>query len=137
MNYSVSLLTTKADCQALINIASAEKEALAYDRQGLLRLRDSHSITAAEIETELITVNTELGILQQVLDTLPDGKLKDETFRKFKKSEYKKFLLEQRSRNYGVLALLQKEYDIACIDQKIAESDAFILAVTERMNQIP
>jgi hypothetical protein len=131
------MLTTRADCQALIDIANAEKEAADYRKTGLIRQRQSASINAAEIEAELLSVNAELATLQPLLDTLPESPFKVDTLRKFKKSEYKKFLLEQRKDNYGALALLEKEYNIACVDESILETDAFITALTERMNALP
>ena len=136
MNYSVGTLTTTADCQALINIANSEKEAATYRQSGMVRQRQSASINAAEIEAELAGVIAELETLQPLLETLPEGPFKVETLRKFKKSEYKKFLLEQRKGNYGVLALLEKEFDIACVEETILESEAFITALTERMNAL-
>jgi hypothetical protein len=136
MNYTVSLLTSKPDCQALIEIANAEKEGLSYRKTGLERQHQSASLTSTEIETELASVNAELGALQTVMDNLPDGPTKVETLRKFKKAEYKKFLLDQRKENYGVMSLLEKEYDIACVEKDITEADAFITAITERMNSL-
>jgi len=136
MIYTVSLLTTVADCQALIDTAIAEKDALSYRKTGLERQRSSASLTSAEIETELTSVIAEMEALQTVINSLPDGPTKTEAIRKFKKAEYKKFLLEQRKPSYGVVSLLEKEYDIACVEQAIAEADALITAVTERMDQL-
>lgn len=136
MNYTVSLLTTVPDCQALIAIANAEKDALSYRKTGLQRQRHTATLSAAEIEAELASVNAEIYALQAVISNLPEGPTKVETVRKLKKAEYKKFLLEGRKGNYGVLSLLEKEYDIACIEKDIEEADAFITAITTRMNQI-
>jgi hypothetical protein len=136
MNYSVSLLTTVADCQSLISIANAEKEGLAYRKTGLERQHESATLTSAEIETELASVDAELNALQTILNSIPEGPTRVETLRKFKKAEYKKFLLEQRKGNYGVMKLLEKEYDIACIEKDITEADAFITAITNRMNEL-
>ena len=137
MNYSTQLLATKPDCQALLNIANSEKETLAYRKTGIDRQRQSVTLTSAEIETELASVTAEMDALQTVYDNLPEGPTKQETLVKFTKAEYKKFLLEQRKGNYGVLSVLEKEYDISCIEKDIAETDAFILALTTRMNAIP
>jgi hypothetical protein len=136
MNYSVSLLTTKPDCEALIEIATSEKEGLAYRKTGLERQHQSATLTSAEIESELASVNAEIGALETIMNSLPEGPTKTETFRKLKKAEYKKFLLEQRKGNYGVVSLLEKEYDIACIEKDIEEADAFILALKDRMNSL-
>lgn len=136
MNYTVSLLTTEADCQALIDIAQSEKDGLNYRKTGLQRQRQTATLTSAEIESELASVIIEIDALQSVLNSLPEGPTKAETLRKYKKAEYKKFLLEQRKGNYGVMSLLEKEYDIACIEKDIEEADAFITAVTDRMHNL-
>lgn len=136
MNYTVSLLTTEADCQALIDIAQSEKDGLNYRKTGLQRQRQTATLTSAEIETELASVNAELNALQPVMNSLPDGPTKTEALRKYKKAEYKKFLLEQRKENYGVMSLLEKEYDIACIEKDIEEADAFIAALKDRMDSL-
>jgi hypothetical protein len=137
MNYSVLTLTSRPDCQALIEIANAEKDNLAYRKTGLQRQHQNVSITSLGIQTDLSTVIAELAALQSVLDIIPPGPTSDETMVRFRKTEYKKFLLEQRKGNFGPIALVEKEYDIACIDQAIAETDAFILAVTARMDALP
>jgi hypothetical protein len=136
MNYSTQLLATKPDCQALINIANSEKESLAYRKTGLDRQRQSVTLTSTEIEAELASVTAELTALQTMYDTLPDGPTRQEARVKYVKAEYKKFLLEQRKGNYGVISVLEKEYDISRIEKDIAETDAYILALTTRMNAI-
>ena len=136
MNYTVSLLTTGPDCQALIDLANREKNTLAYRKTGLERQRQSATLTSQEIESNLLAVTVELQALQSVYDSLPEGAAKQQALSNIKKSEYKKFLLEQRKENYGVLALLEKEYDIASIDRGIVETESFIGQVTTRMDEI-
>ena len=136
MIYTVSLLTNKPDCEALLEIANAEKATLLYRKTGLLRQSQSATLTSADIEAELTTVNAEIAALQTVINTLPNGPTKDDAIRKFKKADYKKTLLEGRRGKYGVLSLLEKEYDIACIDHAITETDAYITALTDRKNAL-
>jgi hypothetical protein len=133
MNYSVSLITNRPDCEALINIAMEEKGNLDYRKLGLTRQRQNVTQTSVEIEAELASVTVEIEALQAVIEGLPDGPTKDETVRKLKKSEYRKFLLEERKGNYGVLALIEKEYDIACIEKDIVETDVFIAALNDKL----
>lgn len=136
MDYSIGLLSTVPDCQALIDLAKKEKDTLAYRKTGLMRQRQSATFTSAEIESSLVAITAELQGLQLAHDSLPAGQAKHDIFNSIKRCEYKKFLLEQRRDNYGVLALLEKEYDIASIDRSIVETDGFIEQVTERMAQI-
>lgn len=136
MNYTVSLLSNKPDCQALLDIANTQKEGLQYRKTGLQRQKQTATITGGEIEVQLTSLNVEIDALQAVHDSLPEGTTRVETLRNLKKAQYRKFLLEQRKTNYGVLSLLAKEYDIACIDDEINETDAFIAAVTARMAEV-
>lgn len=137
MIYTVLLLTLKADCQALINIANAEKDDLDYRKTGLLRQSQMATSTSLEIESGLAAVTAELSALASILLGLPPGPTYQENVVKQKKAEYKKFLLEQRRVNYGPIAMVEREYDIARIDQSITETDAFIAALTTHMDSLP
>lgn len=137
MSYSMSSLQTKAACSALLDIAGREKSNLEYRKTGLQRQSDSATVSALEITAGLAAVNAELAALESILATLPPGPTYDDNMVRKIKAEYKKFLLEQRSGNYGPIALVEKEYDIACIDQAIVETDAFIAALTTRRDELP
>ena len=137
MVYSLTTLATRPDCQALIDIASAEKENLAYRKIGLQRQRQTASVTSIEIDSDLAAVTAELSALQTILANVPAGPTYEETVVRLTTAEYKKFLLEQRKINYGPIALVQREYEIACIDQSITESDNFVATVTTRMGELP
>jgi hypothetical protein len=136
MNYSVSLLTTRPDCQALIDIATTDKRGLLYRREGLERNSQSATLNAAETEAELTAVTADIASLEAVINGLPDGPTRDVLILRYKKADVKKTLLEGRKEKYGVLSLLQRENDIACIDQDVIEIDAFITALTDRMNAL-
>lgn len=137
MVYTVSLLSTKADCTALLNIANAEKDGMVYRRTGLQRQSQTASLTSLEIESSLAAVNAELSALTAILATLPPGPTYDENLVRKTKADYKKFLLEQRRSNYGPIAMVEKEYDIACLEEAIIETDAFIASLTARRDELP
>ena len=136
MNYSVSLLTTRPDCQALIDIANSDKKGLLYRRAGLEIQSDSATSNSTEIDAELSAVTAEIASLQAIINGLPDGPTRDILILRYKKADVKKALLESRKDKYGVLSLLQKENDIACIDKDIIEIDAYVTALTDRMNAL-
>ena len=46
------------------------------------------------------------------------------------------FLLEERRERYGVLALVEKEYAIACIDQQLDETVTYIDALNSRKAEL-
>ncbi len=132
MNYAVSLLTTKEDCDALILSAQQDKEVLDHRKRGLeIQIRNSAG-NSVSIDAELASVNIEVDAYETVIANLPDGPVKEDNRRKLVKAQYKKFLLEQRKENYGVISVLEKEFDVARIEQELEESDAFIAAVQAR-----
>lgn len=137
MSYTLTSLSTKADCIALLTIANREKEGMVYKKSGLQRQSQTATLTAMEISASLAAVTAELEALESILLNLPAGPTYDENVVRKTKAEYKKFLLEQRSGNYGPIALVEKEYDMACIDKTIEETDAFIEALETRREELP
>ena len=136
MNYSFTLIKSKADCETLISIANQEKEDLAFRKLSLERQRKTATMTSVEVETELQSVTAEIAALENVITGLPAGTTKDDTIFKKKKLEYKVLLLTERKNNYGVVSLIEKEYDIEYIEKQMEETDAFIVAANEHMNTL-
>lgn len=137
MDYTVSLITSRADCQVMIDMANTDKGTLAFHSLGLQRQKETASTTSVSIDADMASAEAEITVLNTVIAGLPEGTVKEEMKSRLKKADYKKFLLDQRKVNYGSLAVLGKEYDIAVAEQSIAETDAFILALTNRMNELP
>jgi hypothetical protein len=137
MDYTVSMITSRADCQVLIDTANVDKDSLVYRKTGLERQKQSAGATTVGIDADLAAVEAEIAALDTVISTLPEGTVKEENKVKLTKAQYKKFLLDQRKPNFGSIALIEKEYNIGCIEQSIAETDAYILALTTRMEALP
>jgi hypothetical protein len=131
------MLSSRPDCQVLINIASSEKENLAYRKTGLQLQLQTVSVTSTGITADLAAVTAEVSNLQTVLAGLPPGPTYNDTMVRLTKAEYRKFLLEQRKGNYGPIGLVEKEFDLACIERSITETDALIDSLTTRMQELP
>ena len=129
MIYSLSKITSQADCDSLIQVANKEKDDLQYRKTTVTHQNASFANTAAEVEADLNSTNAQLTALTTVIAGLPAGAVKDSNVTKQKKLELKAFLLNQKKENYGVIALLQNEMEQATIDAQIAEVDAFVLTV--------
>jgi hypothetical protein len=129
MNYNFTLIKAKTDCDILINMANQTKEDLEFRKLSMERQRKSATSTSIETETELISLNAEIEGLESVIAGLPEGDTKKETIFKKKKLEYKAMLLTERKSNYGVVSLIDKEFDIGCIEKQLDEANSFIEAV--------
>ncbi len=132
MAYSVNKITTVADCDLVLAWAAKEKADLEFKKLSEERMTTNYSITAIEIDAELQSVNTEIDATTTIIATLPEGQSKEDAVKKKVKLEYKKFLLETRKESYGVVALLEKELDLAQVTQSLTEIDAFTAAINAR-----
>ena len=132
MNYSVQNLTQVSDCNALLTWAAREKSDLNFKRLSDERLTVRFAETSQELDAILQGVLAELAATETIIAVLPEGPSKDEAINKKTRLEYKKFLLENRKESYGTVALLEKEMDLARVEQEIEEVDAFIAAVEEK-----
>jgi len=132
MSYSTSKITTVADCDLLLAWAAKEKADLNFKKLSEERLTNNYSTASIEIDAELQAVLTEITATETIIATLPAGNSKEDAGKKKVKLEYKKFLLENRKESYGVVALLEKEHDLAKVTLELAEIDAFTAAITAR-----
>ena len=136
MSYSISKITTVADCDLLLAWAAKEKADLNFKKLSEERLTDNYSTTSVEIDTELQSVLTEITATETIIATLPAGNSKEEAVKKKVRLEYKKFLLENRKESYGIVALLEKELDLTKVTLELAEIDAFTAAISTRKGEL-
>lgn len=130
MSYSVNKLTTVADCDSVLEIAAKEKADLEFRKTSLQRRQQSYSERSVALEADLAAVTAELGSVTTILGNLPAGDTKDDMEKRKRKLEYRKFTLEDRSKDFGAIALLEKEMEVAQVQKQIDEIDAFVSAVT-------
>ena len=128
--YSVTNLTTIADCDVLLTMANKEKADLAFKKLSEERLVTNYSTTSVEIDAVLQGVIAEIAAVDSILAVLPNGPTKDSEENRKVRLEYKKFLLENRKESYGAVALLEKELDLERVNKQLDEVNLFIDAVT-------
>jgi hypothetical protein len=128
--YSVTNLTTIADCDVLLTMANKEKADLAFKKLSEERLVTNYSTTSVEIDAILQGVIAEIAAVDAILTVLPNGPTKDSEEKRKVRLEYKKFLLENRKESYGAVALLEKELDLERINKQLDEVNVFIDAIT-------
>ena len=128
--YSVTNLTTIADCDVLLTMANKEKADLAFKKLSEERLVTNYSTTSVEIDAVLQGVTAEIAAVDSILAVLPNGPTKDSEENRKVRLEYKKFLLENRKESYGAVALLEKELDLERVNKQLDEVNLFIDAVT-------
>ena len=128
--YTVSNLSTIADCDVLLTMANKEKADLAFKKLSEERLVTNYSTTSVEIDAVLQGVLAEISAVDTIIATLPEGSTKENEEKRKVRLEYKKFLLENRKESYGAVALLEKELDLERVNKQLEEVNLFIDAVT-------
>ena len=136
MSYSISKITSVADCDLLLAWAAKEKADLNFKKLSEERLTNNYSAASIEIDAELQAVIAEIASTETVIATLPAGNSKEEAIKKKVKLEYKKFLLENRKESYGVVALLEKELDLSTVTLELNEIDSFTAAIATRKAEL-
>jgi hypothetical protein len=98
MSYSITRITSKTDCDALLALASKEKGDLDFKKISLERNQQDYLGRSVQVTTDLQIVRTELAALETVLAALPEGVVKEDNFSRKKKMEHRLFLLEEQSK---------------------------------------
>lgn len=129
MSYSITAVTTTADCDVLLASAEKEKAELEFKKLSEERLVNKYATTSVEVDAILQGVLVELSAVETIIGVLPDGPTKEEELKKKVKLEYKKFLLENRKESYGAVALLEKEMDLNRVAKELEEVNEFITVV--------
>jgi len=129
MNYSINQLATIADCDAVLVQVQKQKDDLTYAKTTRDRQLAIYGERTVATDASLLAVISEITALQQVVDGLPEGSVKEDMERKIRRLEYRQTLLSERSEDYDLAALLDRELDVGLIDAELAEIDTFIAAV--------
>lgn len=137
MNYAVNNITQIADCDVLLTWANKEKADLVFKKLSEERLTTKYADTTIEVEAILQGVITELSAINTIIGMLPEGPTKEAEVKKKVRLEYKKFLLETRKESYGAVALLEKQLDLARVENEVEEVEAFITTVTTHKATLP
>ena len=136
MAYSLSLITTIADCNALIVSAQRKQRDIQYRKTQQERQYETVSEGGSSTEATLAATIAEIAGLEPVVLTLPEGPTKKELEDRIVTLKYKRFVLENRRLRYGVFAMLEKEYMMGSIDKELLEVAAYIDALNDRKAEL-
>ncbi len=136
MNYNFTLLTSKEDCNALLAVATEQKASFEFRKLSMERHRATSSGSAQEIDNDIQTVNGLISISESIISNIPDGQVKNKEMVKLLGLQYRKAVIEQRKLSHGVVAVLETEFDMGCVENNIAETDNFINGLKDRLNAL-
>jgi hypothetical protein len=132
MSYSLDVLTTTADCDAMISIAQKEKGTLTYRKTTLEWQQANFNENSGDVDQELPAILTEIDFLKAAIATMADGPAKEDKKDKLRKAESRKYTLSKKDKTYGNLALLSLQLEIARVQKEMDEVDIFTQNVTTK-----
>ncbi len=134
MSYTTSMLTTVADCQALLSEVQFEKDGLDIKKRTLERKQVNDSSNSQELAADLVTTQAAITAMEGIVANLPDGPTKVEMERKLRQLVNRYNNLIERKDTTGAVTFIRKQFDLASVEAELAEADALITAVTDRMS---
>ncbi|MDJ1495157.1 hypothetical protein QNI19_19615 [Cytophagaceae bacterium DM2B3-1] len=137
MALTLTLLTSKADCDKVLDDLSDLKGELEYKQISLTRSRDNASDRASDIEATLASAQAEVDSLTAIIAVLPEGSTKTEMETRKVKAEYKLFTAEQRKLQYGTTAVILYESQLDEIEQRLSVIDGSMSSITTHKATLP
>lgn len=133
MSLSLNLITSTADCDALIAMVNGEKDDLDYRIQGLERQKNNYSSTSFNVSNELSRLQADLANCQAQMALMQPGSedYSDEEI-KIAKINYQILQLNKRKKDYGNIALVNKELDLERAQVQMARIDACLSDIAAR-----
>lgn len=137
MAYSLARLTSRAECDTLLEMAQDDRKTLEFRKLSFERQQESYQDKSLDVQTELQAVQAQLTALNTIIPALPEGDEKENQITKQKKFEVRQRELNDRQEDYGVTALLDKEFDIACIAKSLEDLTVYVAALEARKAELP
>lgn len=135
--YSLSQITSSADCDVLLAIVMGDKSNLEYKISGLQRQKASYSSTSFNVANELASLQNELNYVESQLATMPaDHTEREDEEIKQAKLNYQIRQLNKRKKEYGNIALVNKELDLARAEVQMASIDTCLSEIAARMTEL-
>lgn len=136
MSYSISKLTTTAECDASIAIATDRKGDLLFQQTALSRDLTDQDKTVATTQATLVAVNAQIAGFNAAIATMPDGEAKKGLQSKVRRLNDQRENLEERLEKGGTTAFLETELDAELSRKQVEEIDAFIASINQRKAEL-
>ena len=136
MAYSLNALTTRPECDVVVQDATEDRGRLTYSLTVAGHSQEVRVSTASDITTDLAVANAQITALETIIPTLPVDAQEERQLEKRKYERERERLLD-RQRSSGGRALLARELDVALINAQVTELDAFIAAVQAHKATLP
>lgn len=136
MNVNYSNLTSRADCQFLIQEVEKQKRIL-NNKIETLRIKDSSAEDRAQArQNEILRLTAELASVENMLQHAT-GAERQRYLDKQVDLQYKLSRLNRSHSSNGIIADVERDYDIGLLEAQLSIAADFISGITTHMNAIP
>jgi len=136
MAYSVTLLTTRMECDAALRQATEIRERLSFRLTVLTRSQELRAESAGDISADLAVANAQIAALTTIIPTLPIDSQQERELEK-RKYERERSALLDRQQMVGSVVLLNRELEVALINLQLVEVAAYSTTVQARREALP
>lgn len=135
--YSLSQITSVADCDVLLAMVTDDKSNLEYKISGLQRQKTSYSSTSFNVAHELASLQNDLAYTDSQLASMAvdNPEREDEEIKKAKLT-YQILQLNKRKKEYGNIALVNKELDLERASSQMASIDTCLNEILARKSEL-
>ncbi len=137
MAYSLTLLTTRAQCDAVLAYANAKLSLLTYQTTQAGRRTENLSTSASGMASELTGLNAYITAMTPVIATLPAGKDRDKQTNDLRVKTDRRDALLARQNQQGPEALVEAELDATLVDAQLPLVQDLIAQVTAHRATLP
>lgn len=132
MDYSLEMITTVAECDALLLQAGEDQETLERRRRNLDESIGNFGERTHDYSTEMQSVITLLETYTLAYDALPEGKNKMTIYLEMKRMETRKAQLDKSVASYNASSLIGKQVDLNLLTTQLPMLMAYIAALQAR-----
>ena len=134
--FSLELITRAADAEQLLRMAQREKRSIFVRRENTSLRNENASEDGVERAADILTAQAELQSLNAVIDSLPEGKRKQDEITNRMAVELRLRRLTGGTNGDDPISIVERAFDVDRFDRDIAGIDAFVAAVEARKAEL-
>jgi hypothetical protein len=132
MSFSVEKLSNVSDCESVTKLLEKEKDDLDFRGIVLSRQIKSYAGNATDITADLIATDAEITSLNAQLEVVPAGDRREKLITDLDRAKLRKRTLTARQLDYGTVALVEREVELAMANAQLGIVTAGIADVATR-----
>jgi hypothetical protein len=136
MKASLQLVTLPEEADTLIRMAQRDRRIFSHSHESIDMQSENSEENALRTQQELAIAQADLAAATLVINTLPEGKKKEEEITRKMGLELKIRKLATTGSTSGFIPHIEKEYEAMLLEAKIVQIDAFISAVNARKAEL-